>query len=129
VAGVAFLGTAIATICSMFVEAEVEAVKKVEDAGKKQILSLFKDMPANLSKFRRSSPNLQQELLDKAEARKKRRIKIVQTLHNAHWLSVVAQSLPSLSIILVGGAIVGYLNGGWTVLESIYYSIITGTQV
>lgn len=125
-AGIAFLGAAIATICSTFVEAEVEAVKKVESAGKKQILSLFRDMPSKLSTFRQASETKQKELLTKAENLKERRHNLATRSPFVRCLFAVSKMLPSLSIILGGGCFLGYINGGWTVLESLYYSIITG---
>ena len=129
VAGIALLGAAVTTICSTFVEAEVEAVRKVEDAGKKQILSLFRDMPIKVARFREASPEEQKKLLSKGEQRKVRRLKLAKKAWlSIHYLSQIGKMLPSLSIIFGGGLVLGYLNGGWTVLESLYYSVITGKR-
>ena len=127
VAGISLLGAALATICSTFVEAEVEAVKKVEDAGKKQILSLFRDMPGKLAKFRHASQEEREKLLSKVEKRKQKRLQLaMRAWSNIQCLAAVGKALPSLSIIFGGGLVLGYLNGGWNVLESLYYSVITG---
>jgi len=128
-AGIAFLGAAVATICSTLVSAEVEAAKTVERASKRRILSLFRDMPKTLGKLRKSesSDEVKQELQQKEEKKKRKRDKWIAK--SRPWLSVVKSSLPSLFIIIGGGAIMGYLNGTWSLLDSLYYSAITATTV
>ena len=129
-AGIAFLGAAVATICSTFVKAEVEAVKKVETAGKRRVLNLFRDMPKTVDKFRKSSEGKQKELLNKANKHKKETPKWASNVMSKFsCLNFLKSFIPSLAIIHVGGAIMGYLNGGWTFLESMYYAIITASTI
>ena len=117
-AGIAFLGAAVATICSSFVQAEVEAVKKVETAGKRRVLKLFRGMPKKIEKEKQQSKIRQESKKEKKEAPKW-----------ASQLNFLKSCIPSLAIIHVGGAIMGYLNGGWTFLESMYYAIITASTI
>jgi hypothetical protein len=123
-AGVAFLGAAVATICSTFVQAEVDAVRKVETLSKRRLLNLFGGMPEKVKKFRSSSQNEQKRALEKTEKREKRRFEMAARAING--FAGLVEYLPSMTIIFAGGSILGYLNGGWSFVQSIYYSVITG---
>ena len=125
--GIAFLGAAVATICSSFVQAEVEAVKKAENAGKRRVLKLFKGMPRKLDKFRKSSEKDRSKIIHKAKKEKKGAPSWASRALSK--LNCLKSLLPSLAIIHVGGAIMGYLNGDWTFLESMYYATITASTI
>ena len=131
IAGITFLGAAVATICSSVVQAEVEAAKKVERVSKRRILNIFGGMPDKLKYFKKSSSKSQKELLEKVEKQKQRKAKLAsygaERAVKVMNTKLLKSYLPSLSVILGGGAIMGKLNHGWSLIDSIYYSIITGT--
>ena len=123
--GIAFLGAAVATICTSFVQAEVEAVKKAETAGKRRVLKLFKGMPKEIDNIRKEKN--QSKIQQKVKKEQKEAVKWAS--HVLSKLNFLKSFIPSLAIIHVGGAIMGYINGGWTFLESMYYAIITASTI
>jgi len=122
--GIAFLGTAIATIGSSVLEAEVNAVKKAKRQSKQRVMRLFEGMtPKKLGKGRQ----MRERMLKKQALR--RRINFSKQLNDrSKFISeVLVRVLPALSIVVVGGVIMSYLNGSsWSLADSLYYGIVTG---
>lgn len=125
--GIAFLGAAIATLSAGFVEAESSIAKAAKTQSKKRLMRVFENMPHVLEPFRRKSKK------DQAIHFKEAKAKVMRSLHVPHWLTEIKDSiikaLPSLFIILGGGAVIYMLNGGTgTWIDAIYFSLVTGTQ-
>ncbi|CAB9521226.1 Two pore potassium channel [Seminavis robusta] len=118
-AGIAFLGAAVATICSTIVHLDVESTKKyMETEGKRRILNLFQNNSENVKEKTTTGENQRDNKLHPM---------IVKV---SSWLGAVRGSLPSLSIIFLGGAIMRFLDGGWhSIVETMYYSIITASTI
>jgi hypothetical protein len=124
--GIAFLGSAIATVCSSVVEAESSFAKAAKKQSKKRLMQIFEGMPHSLEPFRRKSKQHQTNHFKDAKE------KVMNSLHVPHWLAdakdAVMNALPSLLIIIGGGAAMHKLNGGTgTWIDAIYFSLVTGT--
>lgn len=125
-AGVAFLGIAIATIGTSLVEAEMEAAKKMSS---KRFMHVFDNMPQVVKKFRATAP-------EENDADTKKKIKLVvpteQQAPESYWLKSLRKNMlkfvPSFSLLLIGGTIMGHIEG-WSWPNSIYYSIITAATL
>jgi potassium channel subfamily K len=136
--GIAFLGTAVATIGSSLLQAEVDAIAKAREKSKVRLMKVFENMPKKLNHFRTQSRETQKRVLkDAGKSRKKRRrfyegliFGSVEELEGRNRmqsiLNMVIRVVPSLSIIFGGGAAMKVLNKGWSWTESIYYSLVTG---
>jgi potassium channel subfamily K len=126
--GVAFLGIAIATIGSSLVEAELDAVQRAKKLSRKRLISIFEGMPHVLDHLRKNKKR-------KEEIQEKRRRLIAKKLTSRmipDWTKSIwkflPRLLPSLTLMFVGGLIMGNIEK-WSRANSIYYSIITaGTQ-
>lgn len=122
IGGIAFLGAAVATIGTSFVHAQVEATKKARHESQQRLLKLFEGMPKALANFRlrsqRPEPVVQVKLRERRVRNWLRRIR-----------KICFRAFPSLSIIMLGGMLVGYVNGGWTVGESLYFSLVTASTI
>lgn len=138
--GIAFLGAAVATVGARVVEAQIFAAETAQRESRKRLMRIFEDMPKVLGRFRKqSSDNQKKDLLEQAKTARQEqdesfskvfryRIKPLSS-SSFDWIlrSVVVRSLPSLSLMLVGGLIMRKLNGGhWSLVDSIFYSVITG---
>ena len=116
--GVAFLGIAIATIGSALVEAELEAAKKL---GAKRFMKIFDHVPpafhgGGIAKTETTSTggSNQQAAATSASS----------WTTASSWKGLISKFLPSLSLLFVGGGIIGQFEG-WSWFDSIYYSFIT----
>lgn len=139
--GIAFLGTAVATIGSSLLQAEVDAIAKAREKSKVRLMKVFENMPKKLNHFRTQSRETQKRVLkDAGKSRKKRRrfyegliFGSVEELEGRNRmqsiLNMVIRVVPSLSIIFGGGAAMKVLNKGWSWTESIYYSLVTASTI
>jgi potassium channel subfamily K, other eukaryote len=125
--GIGFLGSAIATIGSSVVHAEVEAVTTAQRESQKRLMQMFEGMPKVLDIFRgRPHEEQKESLLASREQGTRRSVEV-----SPPWPIVVGNSilraLPPCSIVFGGGAIMRHLNGDrWTWPESFYYALVTG---
>lgn len=116
--GIAFLGTAVATISSRLVEAEVEAIEKARQTTKKRIMQVFEGLPKVVPRLKtKDAPKTKQRPTFSTEVR---RISV---------RNQVFRLVRTFGIILGGGTIVGYLNGGWGLADSLYYSLVTASTI
>lgn len=140
--GIAFLGAAVATIGARVVEAEIHAAQTAQKASRRRIMEIFDGMPNVLFHFRKQSDDEQHnDLLKKAKVARgeqkenfakdpRHRVKPLSLSLGRIVSGVVVKSLPSLSLMMVGGLVMQKLNGGhWKMVDSLYYSVITGTTV
>lgn len=125
--GIAFLGAAVATVGSSLIHAEVEAAKRARKASRRRLMRLFEGMPHALDTFRNKPHEEQTQVLKKGQNMFEKRVQG----RPSKVLNVVKASilrvLPSLTVILGGGAIMRYLNGGGPWVDALYYALITGT--
>lgn len=127
IGGIAFLGTAVATLGHSVVEAEVEAMRKARGQSRRRVMKIFEGMPNILHKHGREHKErtISKNLLNKYKLKVRLPVKET-TLSTA--CTIVKSLLPTLSIVLGGAGVVRYLNGGgWSLLDSIYYALVTGT--
>jgi hypothetical protein len=141
--GIALLGAVVATLGSKLVSWEIQAVGRVKQQGKKRLLKIYDLLPKIVHKTKNASST-------KEKAKIFEQIKQVENLAKPA-LSVEAESEQSLSallanpirlrkriggaliwmskslaVVIVGGLIVGTLEG-WSLCDSIYYSLVTAT--
>ena len=128
--GIAFLGAAVAAVGGRFVEAEVNAVRTARRQSLQHLMHLFEGMPKVLAHFRRKSEEEQRrELLEKALMSRddlqrkfrenlRHRIEPFSTSVEKIVQSTLLRSLPSFSVVILGGLIMHRLNGkAWTSWE------------
>jgi hypothetical protein len=125
--GIALLGGALATVGGSFVQAEIETAKKAREKSRTRLMQLFEGMPNTVSRFRSQPHKEQKELLKKGQQ------KFTRRFARSHNIFRVAKhtflgALPSLTIILGGGAIMRELNGGGPWIDALYFSLMTGTS-
>jgi hypothetical protein len=123
--GIALLGAAVATIGSRLVQAEIDAVQTAKKESRKRLLQIYDHMPDVITNIRRASNKSDKKVLMEA---KKHLASIplpqfppglVTFWKTARWI------IQSLTVVALGGMLVGRLEG-WSFLNSIYYSLITG---
>jgi hypothetical protein len=132
--GIAFLGAALATVGGSFVQAEIKTAEKARDKSQRRLMQMFEGMPKTVSRFRNQSHTVQQALLKSGTRYRKTSLKGKKftqrfarpqnCFRNAKKIFLGA--LPSLTIILGGGAIMRELNGGGPWIDALYFSLITG---
>jgi hypothetical protein len=135
--GIAFLGTAIATIGSTVVQAEREAVAVAKKTSRDKLLRLFSDMPHVLGKFRQKSTSHQLKVVQHAEAKTASGHKDCSKAAASgpkKWYQTVRRLLlpavPSLSLILAGGLVMRFLEGNtWSLIETLYFSLVTASTI
>jgi hypothetical protein len=121
--GIAFLGAALATVGGSFVQAEIKTAKKAREKSRRRLMQMFEGMPQTISRFRSQSHTEQSDLLQKGQnkcTRKFARLRVIR--------KTLLGALPSLTVILGGGAIMRQLNGGGPWIDALYFSLITGTS-
>lgn len=100
--------------------AEIDTVKKARRLSRKRIMKIFEGMPGALQKYRRTKkkPKNYIEALE---------LKVDKDPLRKRIAATIGKAIPTLGTILVGATIMSYLNGGtWTLLDSMYYGLITG---
>jgi len=118
------LGTAVATLGSAIVQAEVQAVQHARKRTKRRVMGLFEGMPKAIQKFRKTKKT-SSEYLSSLEVDTVSR----RTSQNKIALlrEVILRIMPALFIIIIGALVMSYLNGStWTWTDSVYYGIVTG---
>jgi len=131
--GVAILGVAITTIGSSIVQAEIEAVQNAQRNSQKRILSIFEGMPQILSRNENEtsvdeiSSQQQQDPSSTFPEHHNPKIQPIRKKILA-WRGLLVKTLksviPSMSLMILGGSVMGRLEG-WNWMTSIYYSMIT----
>lgn len=131
--GIVFLGTAVATVASHVVQAELEAVHVARQTSRQRIMYFVDHVKL---------PHFVKEL---AHLNHHDNITNVdQHLHLPHfmqqfnnvtspsWLSrgasIVKRILPSLGVVALGGIWIGRLNG-WNWIDSIYFAVVTASTI
>ena len=125
--GIALLGGALATVGGSFVQAEINTAKKAREKSRTRLMQLFEGMPKTVSRFRSQSQKEQKELLKKGQQKFTRRFARSQNIIRVAKQTFL-RALPSLAIILGGGAIMRELNGGGPWIDALYFSLMTGTS-
>jgi hypothetical protein len=138
--GIALLGAVVASLGSKLVTLEMEAVGKVKQVGQNRLLKFYDLLPKIVHKTKNASST--EEKIEIFEDIKNQESLTAQSVEEEekplHSLLVnptrLAKSIweaslwmsKVLSVIIVGGLIVGRLEG-WSVWDSIYYSLVTAT--
>jgi Ion channel len=133
VSGIVLLGSAVATLGSNLVQTQVEAVATAAAESKKRPMGLFEGMPGALTKYR-SRPrgpvtnSYLESLASSSDSLLRRPDDYPQEIQTVKVGDQLRRILPALATVFVGGFITNVLNGGsWTSLDSVYYSLVTGT--
>jgi Ion channel len=133
VSGIVLLGSAVATLGSNLVQTQVEAVATAAAESKKRLMGLFEGMPGALTKYR-SRPrgpvtnSYLESLASSSDSLLRRPDDYPQEIQTVKVGDQLRRILPALATVFVGGFITNVLNGGsWTSLDSVYYSLVTGT--
>ncbi len=128
--GIVFLGTAVATIASHVVQAELEAAHVARQVSRQRVMQFIdhrlphflKDL-AHLN-HHHNGTNVEHHLPH-----------LFPMLSNATspgWLSrggtVVKRFLPSLGLVALGGIWIGRLSG-WDWMDSIYFAVVTASTI
>jgi hypothetical protein len=119
--GVACLGVAIATIGSSLVEAELEAARKLRTA---HFIKVFDNMPMVIKQCDHLHSDEEEQHQDSLTPTKDK----LKQDSKSYWSKSLWKALPALfpsvSLLFIGGSIMGQLEG-WSWWDSIYYSVIT----
>jgi Ion channel len=133
VSGVVLLGSAVATLGSNLVQTQVEAVATAAAESKKRLMGLFEGMPGALTKYRTRprgpvTNSYLESLASSSDSLLRRPDDYPQEIRTVKVGDQLRRILPALATVFVGGFITNVLNGGsWTSLDSVYYSLVTGT--
>ena len=125
--GIALLGGALTTVGGSFVQAEINTAKKAREKSRIRLMQMFEGMPKTVSSFRSQPHKEQKELLKKGQRKFTRRFTRPQNIIRVAKETLLG-ALPSLTIILGGGAIMTELNGGGSWIDALYFSLMTGTS-
>jgi len=129
--GMVFLGLAIASIGASFVQAELRALRQAQRASLTRINGLLHFLPS----FRRKQgteaecagqyvPSIDTTKENATLTGDSEKKDDEDCLWKMEYKLCIRRVLPSLGILVLGGVIMGVLEG-WGWLDSIYYSIIT----
>jgi hypothetical protein len=134
VSGIVLLGSAVATLGSNLVQAQVEAVSGAAGESKKRLLKLFDGMPAVLGRYRsRPRGPVTNSYLESLASTSDAELKdddYPGDIQSVNLLDQLKRTLPALATVLVGGFLTNVLNGGtWSSLDTLYYSLVTGTSM
>jgi hypothetical protein len=130
--GIAVLGAALASIGARFVEAELNAIRAAQTQSRKRVIKFFDRLPkivGQKGKKKHASTNstVTAVVPFNATATKATGEHIVPPPRKTFWAtvrSVIFNLIPSLTLLMMGGIAMGRLEG-WSITDSIYYSIIT----
>jgi potassium channel subfamily K, other eukaryote len=141
--GVVFLSAALGTLGSNLVEVEVAAMEAAEKASRERLLDLFDNMPlivrsirskneASASASASASVVVEQLLLPKIEEENNGSVRGMMAVPMPSIWSdvraVVNKIVPSFCFLFLGGFFMGQLEG-WSIVDSIYYAIVTGLTI
>lgn len=120
--GISILGLAIAALGSKLIEVENRFLQKAQAMSRKQLLGFWNKLADNDDDDTISSraDNQQFPKTTLAPATKPLWIQTLQ--------SIVSQSVPAVFVVIVGGLIMGHLEG-WSIFDSIYYAFITAATL
>jgi hypothetical protein len=130
--GISILGIALGVIGSNLMDAQEAMARKTEDVLKKKVMSVFDERITTTSTTldststqttennqQYSKPNEKKEMLWSSSYRPS----LIQLA-----LSCFQTYLPLIAVMFGMAYVIGQLSG-WTILESFYFMIITGTTV
>ena len=126
--GIVLLGTVISSIGTHLVNAEIETMKKAERASRRSLLKVVDAMPSilaensTLRKIIRNQPE-ERPLEDVAAGIPWWKTEFIENL-----VGITNRFLPAFFVLIVGGMIMGRLEG-WQWQDSLYYSVITAGTV
>jgi hypothetical protein len=122
--GIALLGAAIATIGSKLVQAEMDGIDQARKESRKRLFQLMEGMPKLVQRIRGGNKQEQHKLIQEtkemlgiAKLKMPKPVSII--------FKFVRYAYQSLAVVVVGGLVIGKLEG-WNWLDSLYYSLITG---
>ncbi|KAG7343847.1 Kef-type transporter NAD-binding protein 2 [Nitzschia inconspicua] len=146
--GIALLGAVVASLGSKLVSLEMEAVGRVKLESKKRLLKIYDLMPKIVRKSKKTT-----SVKEKKKIFQQINDQLNQTTYYSNDTQVMGEeeeSLPallakpvpmririwkailwmskSLLVVIVGGIFIGRLEG-WSLCDSIYYSIVTATTI
>ena len=125
--GIAFLGSALASVGGSVVKAELDAASEARGETRNRLLQLFEGLPQVVASYRRPrGPS--SSYLESLSQPSLRSIKLPDDIKTVSAFDKFRRFLPALGMVVVGGAVMNHLNGGgWSILETVYFSIMTGT--
>jgi len=131
IGGIAFLGAAIASIGSSVVQAERDAMAAARKRSRDSLLKLFQH--EKIKSIRHQSKEEQKDKLQNERVEQEPDEESRIPTRSTWWRrirGVVMVSLPSLSLILLGGLVMRYLEGrSWSFLETLYFSLMTASTI
>jgi potassium channel subfamily K len=138
--GIALLGAAIATIGSRIVERENQMIQAAKEASRKRMVGLFQALHVNVGESKEQQQQQQQQQVKKTSLPSPDAVAARTQLQEAsqklagvlpivplwrHTIgNLVKKSIPAIFALMVGGTLMGRIEG-WCVTDSIYYAFIT----
>ena len=126
--GIAFLGVALASIGAKFVEAELVAVKAAQNASRKSVMNIFDHLPHVLGLHEKNKcVSTVTAIVPYNATVTKTGDLVVPPPTKTVWAtvrSVITKLIPSMTLLLMGGVVIGRLEG-WSLMDSMYFAIIT----
>jgi hypothetical protein len=125
--GIALLGAVIATIGSKLVQAEMDGIDQARKESRKRLFQLMEGMPKLVQSIRGGNKQEQHKLIQETKE-----LLGIAKLKMPQPVSIVFKFVryvyQSLAVVVVGGLVIGKLEG-WNWLDSLYYSLITGMSL
>ena len=132
IVGIALLGAAVATIGSRLVKAEIDAARIAREQGRKRLIQVYDQLPHVKKKTPKRNPTKQEEKESKAKEAARLHLPNIRfpkippgviTILNA-----IRTIIQSLFVVAIGGLVIGKLEG-WSISNSLYYSLITASTI
>ena len=122
--GIALLGTAVATIGSRIMERENEMIQAAQVASRKRLILLFHSLNMRGNETQVGTSASDDDMTQQTQASL-----LLAVVENVSlWSQIVGfwlkKSLPAIVALLVGGTLMGRIEG-WTITDSVYYAFIT----
>ena len=136
ISGISILGIALSTIGSRLAELESNMVKKARKASRQRLKAfwhaLTEDEHFKHLHLGRNNKKAKDDTNSNATPKKEEKEKKTTTTPEPLWRqtlkSIFSKSIPAFAVIVVGGTIMGRVEG-WSLLDSIYYAFITAVTL
>jgi potassium channel subfamily K len=123
-AGISILGVAISTLGSRLAEMEEGMVKKARKASRHRIKSIMNKVAHGKGKKGASTLSVGEV----AASLKKTNSATSVPLWRQTLKSLLTKSVPAFAVIILGGIVMGRVEG-WSLMDSVYYAFITGATL
>lgn len=123
--GIALLGAAVATIGSRVMEQEDQMIQAAQKASRKRLMNLFHSLHIGGKHEQSESPSPSVTETPAAADSPTSNLPVgVAPLWRHTIRNLLHKSIPAIFALLVGGTIMGRMEG-WSTIDSIYYAFIT----